>query len=180
MYKISHIQSNQPDDFACKIYRDHHEAMYLYGVGLCKRFRIDMSLADDIQQETYVRIINDKKGKVLAGYQQSGIAYILTMMHRIMIDTYRRGRRIQRLKEVAALQVPTHNINAWSEQTHIEAFLEAAEKILPTDEFDAIRLYIEGYKLQEIAEIMQTNTTQAHRLVKRAREKLSKHIFDKN
>lgn len=179
MYTTSHTPSNQPEDFACKIHRDHHEALFLYGVGLCKRFRMDLSLVDDFLQETYFRIIRDED-KVKAGYRDSGIAYILTMMHHVMIDTYRKNCRIRRLKEMTGLKLPTSCLLAWSERQHIEEFLEAAEKILPTEEFDAIHLSIEGYKLQEIAVKMQTNTTQAHRLVKRAREKLSKHYFDRN
>ncbi|MBE2208822.1 MAG: RNA polymerase sigma factor [Saprospiraceae bacterium] len=179
MIKFSNYSSDQRDAFVCQIFGLYHTTLYAYAVSACKRSGIDVAFADDFMQELYCRIISDPR-TVMEGCANKGIGYLCTMLRNLVTDAHRKNKSIQRLKEVVALQVPTLNVNAWSEQTHIDAFLEAAEKILPVAEFDAIRLYIEGYKLQEIAEIMQTNTTQVHRLVKRAREKISLHLFDRN
>lgn len=180
MYTTSHTPSNQPEDFACKIHRDHHEALFLYGVGLCKRFRMDLSLADDILQETYLRIICDKKGLVKDGYQKTGIAYIFTMMYRAMIGLYRKNRSIRRLKEMTASQLPANGLVYWSEREHMEAFLVFAEKILPESEYTAIELYVEGYVFREIAEQMAVSIAKAFRLVDNARDTLAKNYFDRN
>ncbi|MEG3193375.1 RNA polymerase sigma factor [Lysobacter sp. D1-1-M9] len=130
----------------------------------------DASLAEDVQQEVFLRLIETRRDAV-----QSWPAYLAASAARIAIDMLRRQQRWWRLLPQWRAQAPTAAASA--EQAGIAA--ETAQRLrnalarLPRREAQCFGLrYLQGLEIRAIADALQLSENNVGVTLHRARRRL--------
>jgi len=124
----------------------------------------DASLAEDLAQEAYIRLLNSR-GAELAG--EEATKYLYRVAGNLVHDHWRRGGvKIEEL-EAAEIAIPPPAMN--------EGDVEAALNGLPPAQRSLLWLaYVEGYEHKEIAEMLNVKPASVKVLLSRARERFLK------
>lgn len=147
------------------LYREHSPRVY----ALCRRLCADEELAQNLTQEAFV-----KAWQKLGSFR--GDAAFGTWMHRLGVNTVlneRRARQRRTARELAVAQVesttePTQRADAGMD-------LDRAIASLPSGARTVFVLHaIEGYKHEEIADLMETSVGTSKAQLHRARALLRK------
>lgn len=89
---------NNKSDFVKQIYRSHHKSLYLYALGLCRRFEHIESLADDLTQDLYLKLMQ-KWPDIQYKYAKLGLPYLNKMLRNILTDWYRKETSMQNVRQ---------------------------------------------------------------------------------
>lgn len=164
------------DDLVCVIHAEYHEALLFHAKGVCKRFGFDPSFANDLLQEVYMKVLL-RPELIQEGLDKSGPSYLFTMIKRNCINLQRKGKSLDRLKEVFDHEAPRiADINHLCIQIHAENFLEDLQACLSEQDFEIMRRYINGYTYQEIGQEIGMNSSTVGVRIHRSRKMLVKHL----
>jgi len=92
------------DSFVQFLYQKHHEALFFYTIGWCKRFKFDSSYADDLLQEFYETVLENHK-KIAKGYALHGIKFLFQVIKYDLLDLNRSRKSMDRVEQVYALGI---------------------------------------------------------------------------
>ncbi len=158
------------DAFACYIYHKYHSLLEVYAFALCKRFRFDLSYADDILQELYQKILVSPE-VVIEGYTQHGCAYLMGMLYKGTLSLNRKFKSRRRLLEVQAEHAPTlASVSHISLIPYIEETLQDMAQWLSERDLDIMKRYIEGYSQDEIGQELGMNSSTVGVRIHRAKK----------
>jgi len=153
------------------LYRKHAPRVF----GLCLRMTSDRALAEELTQETFVRVW--EKLHLFQG-DRSMAPWILTVASRVVISQFR-GRRRRSERETAVAELDTIGaaaVTAGRPGTALD--LERALGLLPPGARQVFVLHdVQGYRHDEIAELLGvavgTTKAQLHRARRMLREALA-------
>ena len=124
--------------FVCYVNQHYHEMLWLHAIGLCKRFKRDISYADDLVQDLYFQIMV-RPDRFAAGYSKLGVSYFLRSLHNRMIDLDRKKNSLSRLGDFYTGQIPeSGNIYYLCVEEHLQQFFEIIAGLLRTRDFDVM------------------------------------------
>jgi RNA polymerase sigma-70 factor (ECF subfamily) len=137
-------------------------------LGYLRRVTRNPSLADDIFQEAYARFlqsaIRDSSTTVMK-------AYLYRIANNLLRDHWRRDKWMRRLENEREIDLP---INLDEDRLSVQVAFEQAFDELTQQQRSVLWLaYAEGYRHQEIAEIMGVRVTSVRVMLFRAKKKLS-------
>lgn len=141
--------------FVEMLFREHHEALYPRAVSMCKQYREDPSLADDLIQSLYEKALTSYPC-VRQGYELYGLGYLNRMLFNALNDVKRKKKSTKRLEEIYTL-----TISMVTSPYHLAAgfYFKRLEKqlgnILPSVEAAIMSFYLQGYSYQEIGELVE-------------------------
>lgn len=129
----------------------------------------DIEKSKDIVQETYTRLwqkVSDVRFETVK-------SYLFTIAYRIMIDMYRKDKRMGSMEEVNSLDL-SHS----QQYSDLKEILNQAVKILPEVQRTVVLLRdYEGYSYLEIGEICNLKESQVKVYIYRARKKLKEYLI---
>jgi RNA polymerase sigma factor (sigma-70 family) len=176
--KSSSTGSGKSDSLLLHIYQEHHDALFYYAKGLCNSYRLDESLAEDFLQEFYIKI-HTNQDKVGNGYARSGISYLIVMIRHLFIEACRKGKSLQRLKQIAGMQIPsTTDIYHLCTAIYSRKFREIIFAILPPNQFEIMCLFMDGYSPKEIAALRNVLPGLIYKQINLAKKTIAIH-FDR-
>ena len=153
----------QPDCFDV-LYRKYYQTIYNY---FWYRISHDSDVAEDLTQDTFIRAF-----QALSRFQDTGcsyVTYLLKIAHNILVNHYRSQRHVS----TATLDtIPDTIVPDIEERDLVECLWWAIQDLRPTER-DIIYLhYSRGYKLKEIAKIMDKSENAVKLQLSRARKRL--------
>lgn len=146
----------------------------------------DRDLANDIFQETFIRVINKLKE---GGYNEEGkfLPWVMRIAHNLSIDFFRRNKKNKEVKQKEEYDIfapaAIENMNAEENIISEEIFADVRKLIdyLPTDQKDVIMLrHYSGLSFKEIAEHHNISINTALGRMRYALINLRKIIAEKN
>jgi RNA polymerase sigma-70 factor (ECF subfamily) len=133
----------------------------------------DQDVAEDLAQETFV-----KAYQALARFtvtDKSYLSYLLTIAHNVLVNYYRSPQPIS--IEATQVDVPQEIWSTLEKKDNIRSLWRAVQ-YLPSKERDILYLkYQKGYKISEIAEIIDKSPNAVKLSLSRIRKKLSAHPY---
>ncbi|MCB0634427.1 MAG: RNA polymerase sigma factor [Lewinella sp.] len=158
------------------IYQQHHEVLFLYATGLCRRSKHDLSYAEDLLQDLYFQIMI--RHEVFAiEYAQKGIAYLFRCLTNRMIDLSRKHKSRERLEDVYSSQFPRgSNLYYLCMDAHTESLFEILEKVLSERDFAIMKAYVMGYKHREISEMFDIPESTVGVIIHRAKKVIGDYL----
>lgn len=174
-----HLQSSYcpgPSSLALFFYEQYHGLLLAYATGLCRRFEMDNSFADDLLQDFYVAVLN-RHEIAWKGYTERGVAYLCQMIRFDVLDQNRKDKSIARMKDlVARQQAGEANIHSLRGEAYAEQFLEDISQLLSPENLRVIELYIEGYSYAEIGQQLGMPTNTVGVRIHRAKKVITEHF----
>jgi RNA polymerase sigma factor (sigma-70 family) len=142
----------------------------------------DASLAEDVQQEVFLRLIESRSNEAWPDAVKSWPAYLTASATRGAIDVLRRQRRWWHLLPLWQMHAPTEAPSA--EDTGLAReqaqALRAALAGLPRREAQCFGLrYLQGLDIGEIAHALEMTENNVHVTLHRARRRLEARLGDK-
>ena len=129
----------------------------------------DMEKSKDIVQESYTRLWQ----KIADVRFETVKSYLFTIAYRIMIDMYRKDKRMGNMDEVSP-----HNMSHSEQYSDLKEILDKAVKILPEIQRTVVLLRdYEGYSYKEIGVICSLSEPQVKVYIYRARKKLKEYLI---
>lgn len=163
-----------------RFYEETASALRAYLRMTCR----NRALADDLMQETYLRMLRQQLREVDAASRR---AYLYKTAHSVLIDHYR-ARREARWTEQSSSQ---GGIECTDFENAIELERSVLDQLeLPIDMqrvFDTLKAkqqtllwlaYVEGFKHDEIAEVIGVNASSVRVLLSRARAELAAKLSE--
>lgn len=128
----------------------------------------DIEKSKDIVQESYVRLWQ----KVKEVKYETVKSYLFTISYRIMIDMYRKDKRMGRMEEVDSMKM-SHD----QQYSDLKEILDKAVMILPEIQRSVVLLRdYEGYSYLEIGQICNLKESQVKVYIYRARKTLRAYL----
>lgn len=176
---IEHLHSDHcPDRNALAIFfhEQYHELLLAYAAGLCRRFELDISLADDLLQDFYVSVLN-RHELAWKGYTERGAAYLFQMVRFDVLDLKRKDKSIARMKKLFARQAPTEaGLHDLCGEAYAEQFAEDMGQVLSPENLRVMKLYIDGYSYAEIGQQLGMPTNTVGVRIHRAKKVITGHF----
>jgi RNA polymerase sigma-70 factor, ECF subfamily len=148
----STLESIPPDKKALKDLYDAH-ALELFS--FARRLLGDANLADDVIQETFIRVYQSKQ-------QKPSRAYLFRAAHNISLNLIRSQKKLRALPELEDSNDPVRQASRKELQETVSAALQS---LLPEHRSVIVLRYYHSLKLQDIAEILScTERTTRNRL----------------
>lgn len=164
------------DDLVCLIYEEYHEVLLFYTLGICKKFRFDPTLAFDLLQEFYMKVLI-RPDKVQKGIETKGMSYLMQILKHLCIDQDRKRKSLSRITDVLEFDSPRiSNIHHLCVEIYTEGFFEDMRQWLTEENFEIMRLYISGFSYKEIAEQFQKPTKTIASRIHRAKKILAQRL----
>lgn len=172
------LNSGKPEKHAlvCYVNQQYHEMLSFHAIGLCKRFKRDISYADDLVQDLYFQIMTRQEVFAI-NYAKWGVPYFLRSLTNRMIDLDRKRNSLARLGDFYAGQFPkTANIYYLCVEEHLTNFLELMEGFLKERDFEVMKAYLFGYKYSEISEQFGISENSVGVIIHRAKKIIRHHL----
>ncbi len=158
------------------LYQNCHHALYLYATGLCKRFGIDISQADDLMQEFYLNVLRNHR-PIIRGYFEKGIRYLYGVIKFDLFDFHRKQKSIRRIEEAYALGVRINfNIHYLTNDLFFEQFTDQLNLLLPEESCRLFKMYLQGYSYKEIQKRLKLNISTVGVKIHRIKKTLASHL----
>ena len=178
MFQKFEVSPFSPADLVLTIQENYHEALMAMALGLCRRYRHDDSLADDLVQDLYFTILS-KSEQVLQGLQTSGIRYLTTSLRNRLYDYRRKLESIRRVQGMFMHRAPeSGSLYYLCSDLYIEQIRVQLHEALPEAEYATMVLYFEGYTYKEISEHLQLPVTTINMQIHRAKKVLRRYGID--
>lgn len=147
----------------------HRDTLYRLALNICG----DSTEAEDIVQDVFERVWR-ARDKILSNTQPK--AYICRIAHNLAID--RERARIRRESFSIKEQSTTSDISISAELSDITSLTQLAIAALPEKQRVAIHLRdIEGYEIEEIAEVLESDCSSVRMNLSRARKSVREQII---
>lgn len=167
-----------------RFYRETAAALRAYLRLSCRNW----ALADDLMQETYMRMLRQRLPKLGAAQLK---AYLYKAAHSVLADHYRAVRRETRWKAERTSQSATDDGELGDEGELADCSVHDPLELPPDMQriFDTLKAkqktllwlaYVEGFDHQEIAEVTGVNARSVRVLLSRARTELAAKLRDQD
>lgn len=175
MDKYDHSPGSERDDFVRTINRRHHQALYAFTLGLCRRFRFDPSYADDLMQEFYYELLS-KYEEVAEGYARHGIKHLCRIIQYDILDLTRKRKSLGRVEQVFAHRLPASgNIHYLCYEMCTGQMLEKLQVCLKERDYRVMKLYLEGFAYDEIGRLLNMNHSTVGTVIYRAKKAIAQY-----
>lgn len=174
---LEQVQRGDADAFA-QLYRAHVQIVYRY-----IQFRVnDAPLAEDMTGDVFVRALKD-----IQHYEDRGkpfVAWLYSIAHARVVDHYRRVGRRPMESDIEETVVPVeNNMDQGMLRTQAAAELRRAIAALTDDQQQVVILrFVEGYRIEQVAKLMNKNANAIkalqHRALRSLAGKLERSGFD--
>lgn len=164
---VIHGQTGREREMACsELYSRYGQRVYVY----CRRILDDSRTAEDVLQETFIRVIKS----VQNGEQIGNVHGYIFQVARNLCLNVKRQRRTE-LIQVDEFEYP-HSDNQFENQD-LKEVLGLSLDVLPEDQREAVVLQLyNGYSYQEIGDLMNVPVTTVRNWVVRAKVSLRKTL----
>ena len=176
MNKFLLKKSSPRDQFVTYLHSRYHHNFLLFAHGICKRFGLDISYANDLVQEFYTAALV-KHLTMKKGYEKGGLAYLMGVMKNDILDLVRKQKSTKRVEEIFCLKAPKiSHLKDLCFDMDAEGFKEALARILTLDNCQIMIYYIEGYSYKEIAQAIDMNENTVATRIRRAKKTIANHF----
>ncbi|MCB0572555.1 MAG: sigma-70 family RNA polymerase sigma factor [Phaeodactylibacter sp.] len=170
------LQIEARDKFVCAIKERHHEVLFMYALGLCKRFRYCPSYADDVMQEFYWKVLRFYENTE-AGYATNGIGFLRVMLRNELLGLDRKHKSLSRLGKIYHGALPrTSELGGLATDPLIDEFEKMIVPYLSEKDARIMKLYVEGYSHEEIGQMLGMKPSTAGVRIHRAKKTLAPHF----
>ena len=153
-----------------EFFSEHRDTLYRLTFNICG----DSIEAEDIVQDVFERVWR-ARDKVLSSSHPK--AYICRIAHNLAIDRERTRRRRQTFS--VNEEITTNDISISAELSDITSITQRAIASLPEKQRVAIHLRdVEGYEIEEIAEVLECDSTSVRMNLSRARKSIRERIIN--
>lgn len=167
MIYLSMLDTEEDKDIFIELHDEYKQTMYRKAYGILR----DSSLAEDVVQESFIRILNNFD-KIIKKKCPQTRKYFVNIVRSISIDVYRKRKRQQNLsfdEFEGTIADDFKNIDNLLEEMTIEKYLFQ----LPKSYYIILSLkYDDGYTYKEIAGILNISEENVKKRLLRARNKL--------
>ena len=151
-----------------EFFSEHRDTLYRIALNICG----DSAEAEDIVQDLFERVWRARDKVFESAYPR---AYICRMAHNLAID--RERTRIRRKTFIINEEITLHSNDTSAELTDITSITQQAIASLPEKQRLAIHLRdIEGYEIEEIAEVIGGDSSSVRMNLSRARSSVRETI----
>lgn len=151
-----------------EFFSEHRDTIYRLALNICG----DSVEAEDIVQDVFERVWRARDKVLSSTYPK---AYICRIAHNLAID--RERTRVRRQTFAINEEITTNDISISAELSDITSITQQAIASLPEKQRLAIHLRdIEGYEIEEIAEVLETDETNVRMNLSRARKSIRETI----
>lgn len=151
-------------------FSEHRDTLYRLTFNICG----DRIEAEDIVQDVFERVWR-ARDKVLSSSHPK--AYICRTAHNLAID--RERTRLRRQTFAINEEITTNDISISAELSDITSITQRAIASLPEKQRVAIHLRdVEGYEIEEIAEVLECDSTSVRMNLSRARKSIRERIIN--
>ena len=169
IYPCGEAKSNH---LVCQIYHRYHASLSFYALGLCKQYQLDFSLADDLMQDFYLKVLMHTE-LVQKALDKKGTSYLKRMLRYLCIDKIRKQISISRLKNVLEHKSVS---SVQFEELNAAGSVESIEPLLSKPDFFLMKRYLSGYSYKEIAAELGETVSALCVRVHRLKKVLRKHL----
>ncbi|MBN1237639.1 MAG: sigma-70 family RNA polymerase sigma factor [Gammaproteobacteria bacterium] len=167
---MTRYQAGNADAFET-LYSRHKGPLYRYFLR-----QVPRECVDDLFQEAWLRIVNSAPRYVRRGAFRS---YLYRIAHSILVDFYRRHRRMQTNGDDVDVPDPGAGPAAAHEQTVLRERLAAALRSLPPPQREAFLLHQEaGLTLEQIADVVGSSRETVKSRLRYATARLKRELRD--
>ena len=152
------------------LFRRHHERVY----ALCFRMTGSAAAADDLVQETFLRVLKYRRG-----FEGRGrfTTWLYRLTHNVCLDQIRRERRqVARLQRASLATVEDPPDVEWSGEERSKALWQALQRLTPEKREALILSRFHDLRYEEIARICECSVgavkVRVHRALKELRAAL--------
>ncbi|MBO7263349.1 MAG: RNA polymerase sigma factor [Alistipes sp.] len=151
-----------------EFFSKHRDTLYRLALNICG----DSIEAEDVVQDVFERVWRARDKVLNSTYPK---AYICRIAHNLAIDRERTRRRRQTFS--VNEEITTNDINISAELSDITSITQRAIASLPEKQRLAIHLRdVEGYEIEEIAEVLECDSTSVRMNLSRARSSVREKI----
>ncbi|MBO7189221.1 MAG: RNA polymerase sigma factor [Alistipes sp.] len=151
-----------------EFFSKHRDTLYRLALNICG----DSIEAEDVVQDVFERVWRARDKVLKSTYPK---AYICRIAHNLAIDRERTRRRRQTFS--VNEEITTNDINISAELSDITSITQRAIASLPEKQRLAIHLRdVEGYEIEEIAEVLECDSTSVRMNLSRARSSVREKI----
>lgn len=151
-----------------EFFSKHRDTLYRLALNICG----DSIEAEDVVQDVFERVWRARDKVLNSTYPK---AYICRIAHNLAIDRERTRRRRQTFS--VNEEITTNDINISTELSDITSITQRAIASLPEKQRLAIHLRdVEGYEIEEIAEVLECDSTSVRMNLSRARSSVREKI----
>ena len=151
-----------------EFFSKHRDTLYRLALNICG----NSIEAEDIVQDVFERVWRAREKVLNNTYPK---AYICRIAHNLAIDRERTRRRRQTFS--VNEEITTNDINISAELSDITSITQRAIASLPEKQRLAIHLRdVEGYEIEEIAEVLECDSTSVRMNLSRARSSVREKI----
>lgn len=151
-----------------EFFSEHRDTLYRLALNICG----DSVEAEDIVQDVFERVWRARDKVLSSTYPK---AYICRIAHNLAIDR----ERIKKRRQTFSVndEITTNDITISAELSDIASITQQAIASLPEKQRLAIHLRdVEGYEIEEIAEVLETDETNVRMNLSRARKSIRETI----
>jgi RNA polymerase sigma-70 factor (ECF subfamily) len=153
-----------------EFFSEHRDTLYRLTFNICG----DSIEAEDIVQDVFERVWRARDKVLSSNYPK---AYICRMAHNLAVD--RERTRLRRQTFAINEEVTTNDISIPAELSDITSITQRAIASLPEKQRLAIHLRdVEGYEIEEIAEVLECDSTSVRMNLSRARKSIRERIIN--
>ena len=153
-----------------EFFSEHRDTLYRLTFNICG----DSIEAEDIVQDVFERVWRARDKVLSSNYPK---AYICRMAHNLAVD--RERTRLRRQTFAINEEVTTNDISISAELSDITSITQRAIASLPEKQRLAIHLRdVEGYEIEEIAEVLECDSSSVRMNLSRARKSIRERIIN--
>lgn len=139
------------------LYDKYDTILYNYTAGLCKRYQVHVSQAEDLMQEFYLSVLKNHQA-IWKGYLKRGRKFLYRVIKNDLFDLHRKKKSRSRLEEIYTIGAPLDfNLYYLAPELFQANFTDELKRLLPQIDYNVFKLYLQGYSYREIEDILQIN-----------------------
>jgi RNA polymerase sigma-70 factor (ECF subfamily) len=152
-----------------EFFSQHRDTLYRLALSICG----DSAEAEDVVQDVFERVWRTRDEILSHTYPK---AYICRIAHNLAID--RQRTKIRRQAYTINEEITTNDITISAELSDIASITQQAIASLPEKQRLAIHLRdVEGYEIEEIAEVLGCDNTSVRMNLSRARKSVREELI---
>ena len=168
--------THERDKFITALIENHYPSLMLFTTGCLRKYKVSELSPEDILQEVHLTILTKHK-LVVKQYEQHGIKYINTIIKNEILNGIRQKKNRLRRYEIFHEKHPiTANIFTLCTDIYNSDMMGELSKLLSSQDWDVMRLYIMGYSYDEISEMTGIKQNTIGSKISRSKKKLTRYF----
>lgn len=159
-------------------YEQYDTVLFNYTAGLCRRYQIHVSQAEDLMQEFYLSVLKNHQA-VIRGYLARGLKFLFRVIKNDLFDFNRKKKSRNRIEEIYALGVTLEfDLFYLAPDLFHAQFTDQLKRLLPPSDYAVFKLYLQGYSYREINQQLKFNENTIGVKIFRSKKLLRAHFLD--